>query len=692
MSKQAANVPNPDQRTLSPIQAKRLAGLAGIKPEEIASSTIARASEQLKWKVDPELFLFRRVCGKVVKKDPVTGVEYPVPFATVYVEDTDCNVITYFPKNSPWGWHFPFLCHREVIGTTKTDECGNFCVWVPRFDIDWVLHWRKLKLCFPIIFQRPNLGDLLDRLRGEVVGPWPPIPGPDPGPLGILSRLPISAVRPGAGQLAESLARKVSRLQALHAAGAPESVTADMLSGRGFDTELPPPLPAEINQVLSRQANVVAAPKASAIEGVRSAIALKVGMEPSAKEIAAFNPDRFIGPFRRCIDIYLPEWQLILDVPDITFRVTQDVNGDGTEDNIYSESHFDVRWDAAPLASVTLHASSIAKETHACQTPSIPCSKEPAILFAGLMPLQNAAYFDRTAGYALRPNRPSPSGNTPLATDLTRPAAKTPFCQTLQLYGCVNVDGAHYYRVVRSIDGGAHFSAITGLAWNIYTFPGGTPVTISADSSGWYPVLPNPDSYHPARLVLEWPTPALDKSILKVEIADASKNVIGASATVAIQSDNTAPTVLFERLAWKFVGESDSALRSLLGISCPTIHRGAVAKDIEVVFEVNVSANHLRSAYIQVLDCGGGAFAVGPGAHTSHWHTNTSDNAEVLYGRYTLAASALEGAYLFHGVASSRAMNPAGADGGNMVPPDWYYDPVYIHVTPYIQVAIVNAN
>ena len=45
-------------------------------------------SEKLKWRVDPELFFFRKVCSQVVKKDPLTGIEYPVPFATVIVEDT----------------------------------------------------------------------------------------------------------------------------------------------------------------------------------------------------------------------------------------------------------------------------------------------------------------------------------------------------------------------------------------------------------------------------------------------------------------------------------------------------------------------------------------------------------------------------------------------------------------------------
>jgi hypothetical protein len=48
-----------------------------------------------------ELFHFRRVCGRVVKTDPVTGVDHP--FATVHVEDTDCNFFGLVPggKRSP---------------------------------------------------------------------------------------------------------------------------------------------------------------------------------------------------------------------------------------------------------------------------------------------------------------------------------------------------------------------------------------------------------------------------------------------------------------------------------------------------------------------------------------------------------------------------------------------------------------
>jgi len=681
----------PDQRKVTRIQAKRLAALANVSVSDLEQHTIAQLSERLKWKIDPALFLFRKICGKVVKKDPITGVEYPVPFATVHVEDTDCNLVSYFPKPWPWGWFFPFACHREVIGTTKTDQCGNFCVWVPRFDIDWILEWRRKRICFPIVFQRPSIADLLPRLDPEVVGPWPPIPDPDPGPLKTLTTLPPSIIEALGGTRAGKLSLRVADTQATQSFGAPNQLPDELLSARAFENELPPPLPPEFHRALAGQGDVIAAKGASATEGIRSAIAMKLGLNPSAKELAGLDPRRFIGPFFRCRDILVPEWHVILDVPDITFRVTQDTNGDGVEENIYSEGYFDVRWNAGPLPNVTLVASSTAKESRVCDTPVVPCGNVPAILFAGLMPLDNAAYFNATTGYTVRPNRPSNDGSVPSESDLTRPAAQTPFCRTLQLYGCVNVRGAKYYRVLRSNDGGTTFSAITGLSWNIYTIPGGVPVTIAADSNGWYDVLTNPTNFHPERMVLEWPTPPLDQSLLKIEIGDAGKNVIGSSATVAIQTDNTVPTVLFNRLAWKFAGEGDGALRNLLGIPCPTIHRGATPQDIEVVFEVTVSANHLRDALIGTSGCGGGSFALQSGT-TAHWHTSVADNSVFLHGRYSLNHTALEGAYRFGCTANSRAMNPSGADGGHLLPRDWYYDPVYIYTNPSIGVAVVNVN
>src|SRR3954470_4063336 len=97
----------PDQRALTDRQAMRLATLSGVDAKEIAGTTIAQISDRFKWKIDPTLLFFRRVCGRVVKKDPITGIEYPVPFATVTVEDTDCNLLAYFPHGWPWGWYYP---------------------------------------------------------------------------------------------------------------------------------------------------------------------------------------------------------------------------------------------------------------------------------------------------------------------------------------------------------------------------------------------------------------------------------------------------------------------------------------------------------------------------------------------------------------------------------------------------------
>jgi len=699
---------HPDQRKITKIQAKRLESLSGVKYSELMDNSIAKLSEKLKWKIDPHLFLFRKVCGKVVKKDPVTGVEYPVPFATVYVEDTDCNLISFFPIGWSWTWHFPFFCNREVIATTKTDNCGNFCVWIPRFDIDWILKWRKERICFPIIFRRPSIGDFIPRLPEDIVdGPWPPIPDPDPGPLRTLTAFPPSIIEALAGTPAKEIAEQVSHVYDTKTFGAPTTMDESLMQTRAFEGELPPPLPSEFHNAISGQ-GMVAAKNASAADGMRSAVALKIGLDLSAKEIAGFSPQRFIGPFFRCYDIAIPEWQVITDVPDITFRVEQDTNGDGNEEVIYSESYFDVRWDADPIPNVTLVASSNAKETHFCDVPVVPCGNVPAILFAGFMPLELPAYFDGAInpasvppfqadiGYALRPNRPITSGGV-------RPPSKAPFCRVLQFHGCVDVQQAKYYRILRSDNGGTSFSVITGMAWNNYHQTGGSPILISADSNGWYEVNPVDSSSNTVlrqdlefpNLLLDWPTPSLGQSILKLETSDTAKAHLAYSANVAIQVDNTRPSVNFAKLAWKFIGEPDSALRNLLGNPCPTIRRGTVPQNIELVFEASVSANHLRDAYIYTHGCGSGGFAQKPGDplnNPNHWHTSTLDNAVMLHQRYTLDALALEGSYTFACRANSRAMNPSGADGGNHVPPNWYYDPVYLYSHPSFGVAIINGD
>jgi hypothetical protein len=678
--------PAPDQRVLTARQANRLSALSGVDAKELTGHSVAQISDRLKWRIDPNLFFFRRVCGRVVKKDPITGIEYPVPFATVVVEDTDCNLLAYFPPSWPWGWYYPLFCHREVLATVRTDACGNFCAYIPRFDIDWIVQWRKHRICFPIIFKRPSLADIVERLdphRIPRVPIGPPGPGPDPSPLDRLATMSLSSVEAIGGGAARALAQRVQTAQLSRSLGGKSAFDEHALEVRAFERELPPPLPPEFQHVRTGAANVVAQPGADPTEAVHSAIASHVGVNP--KELAQLDLNRFIGPFHRCVDVFLPQWQLIHDVPDITFRVTQDVDGDGTEETIYSEGYFDVRWDAGPIPPVTLVASSIARESRTCDAPIVPCKNTPELLFAGLMPIHDAAYFDFANGYAKRPNRPKP----PM---LPRPEAKTPFLGVLQLYGCVNVPNAAFYRVLASFNGGA-FNAITGLQWNIYPLPFGPPHPVVADASGWYPVLPNPTDFHPANLVLEWPTSALGNYVLKIETGTAAKAHIGFSPTVAIEVDNGVPDVIFSKLAWKFEGDPDTDFdlpsHNLL-VPCPTIRRGSPARTIEVQFETHVSATHLRDTTLSTHGCGGGAFVLtSPIANTTHWHENVGDNSVALSGRYRLDAGALEGAYGFSCEANGRAINPSGGDGGHLA--DWEYDYVYSRVIPQIEVAIVNA-
>jgi hypothetical protein len=324
-----------------------------------------------------------------------------------------------------------------------------------------------------------------------------------------------------------------------------------------------------------------------------------------------------------------------------------------------------------------------------------------------LMPLESAplSYFDTVNGYALRPNRPAhaPGATPPVQTDMTRDPAQTPFCETLQFYGCVDLSGAKYYRFLQSTDGGVSFPAITGQAWNNFTGVGAA-IPITADVNGWYPVNPiNPATLSPVSrstlwwptFLLNWPTPYLDKSLLKIEIGDASKAHIGFSAIVAIQTDNQAPDAPFTTLSWKFKGDDDSTLQSLLGISCPMIKRGATPRDIEIVFEVSVSANHLRDASISASGCGGASFSLvstDPLNKPYHWHTNVLDNSVLLHQRFALAADTLPGCYSFGCTAYSRAMNPDGRDNGESLPTDWYEDTWVIGVSPSIPVAVVNED
>ena len=63
----------PDQVLLTTLRAERLSKLTGVAVDELRGRPIIELSERLKWVIDSELLFFRRVCGQVVKTEPVTA-------------------------------------------------------------------------------------------------------------------------------------------------------------------------------------------------------------------------------------------------------------------------------------------------------------------------------------------------------------------------------------------------------------------------------------------------------------------------------------------------------------------------------------------------------------------------------------------------------------------------------------------
>ena len=165
----------PDKASLTESQASVLGSLTGIDASKLKGLSVAEISSEFRWRIDPNLLLFTRVCGQVVKQDPVSGQQYPVPFATVYAEETVCSLFGYFPIGLPWTWFFPFHCLTEVVAQTTTDACGNFCIWVPRFMIEWILRFRIERICYLELFNKPTVASVIAYLQGNPIGP-------DPGP------------------------------------------------------------------------------------------------------------------------------------------------------------------------------------------------------------------------------------------------------------------------------------------------------------------------------------------------------------------------------------------------------------------------------------------------------------------------------------------------------------------------------
>lgn len=667
---------NPDQIPLNKLQAKRLANISNIDSKLLINKSVAEIKNEFEWKIDLELLFFRKVCGKVVKRDPETDELLPVPFATVYVEDTDCNLMGFFPGKSSWSWLFPLDCNREVISTVTTDECGNFCVYIPRFEIDWILRWRKQRFCFPTIFKRPNLRDILDDLIPEPEKVRIPLPQPDPGPILRNGGLTLDYLKQF---ISSKNIEKLSVLQSSAELGGSSSEIDQLYESTAFNKQVPPPFPREFREL-------------SAANKMKE---LSAHMAISDKSLANFNPRYFIGPFKRCFDVSMPVWQQINDVPDITFRVTQDIDGDGTEETIYSESFFDVRWDNTHISDVTLEASQIALTSIDCdQEFHFPCGS-PEISFAGYMPLHNPAspippYIDAN-GYAKRVNRPHPSGGFYEALPETEATAFSPFAGYFPLFGCNQHDDAQYYRLKyihtpeNSVTPLAQ-STFLGHSWHV--FKSGLPAHhVVPDADGWYEILDPDIGWSPEKLLLNWPTYRYANGLYEVvmELANSAKAVVHTTASIKAHIDNRKPQGIFTLLRWNYVGEDNW---KTVGLNCPVIQRTkGRAIDIEVSYEA--SSDHLRSMQLTGNGCGvNGILSLKSAVDTvAWWHRNGADNYEAKTAVYYLAANMLPGAYGFHLVTDSRAFNPLKSAG---LESDWVLNLKHIWKTTELRVSVVD--
>lgn len=695
---------NPDQIKITQLQAERLAAMSDLTAKELVGLTVADISEKFRFKIDPRLLFFRKVCGKVVKKDPITGVEYPVPYATVFVEDTDCSLLGFFPQHSKWGWYFPFRCRREVIASVKTDECGRFCVWIPRWDIDWIFRFRSERHCFPIIFERPSIRDLLDDLIPERIPfPFPepdprigPRPGPGPDPAPFLDFDRGSLIRLIENNIGVDVAGKLNRMFTPAAFGSSNVEMTATLNQNAFEQNMAPPLPMELRTNAAGQ-NLT---ENIDMDVARSSLATRLKFD--AAELKTLNLQSFIGPFKRCYDVLIPEWVPIIDVPDITFRVTQDTDGDGDEETIYSEGYFQVRWNSSsPMPNVKIYAGPNARAGKECGDLPIPCGNTPAIVMAGRMPVVSVpTVFNPLTGYALRPNRPHPSG---LFLDaLPNPNAASPFRGAVTLLGCLKSNSkvpATHYRIVYkySSNAGLTFTSPTpfvNLTWPLFRLDGGgnpewhypTP-----DSNGWYPIaLPaGPNPFLPQNILLDWPTYAYSNGRYALTLEMGTGGVASASsAEVAFNVDNSYPQAPLT-VEWRKAG---GGAFQLLTYPCPLVRRGVVPVDLEFRVTLQASASHLRSAQLFANGCGGGNFSFISGT-TAHWHTSTADNAVTLQAVFGLSAVTLEGSYGFSAHIASRAFNPNGGDGGHLVLPNaWEYDPDDLHIDPSFGFSVINAS
>lgn len=702
----------PDERVLTKSQMTRLAAATGVSARELEGRTVAQLRKDLAWSIDLTSLLFRRVCGRVVRTNPATGLDEGVPAATVHVEDTDANFIGYFPGGSPYGWLHGFGVRREEIASVRTDACGNFCVWIPRFDIDWVVRWRIERECYGEVLRKPTLADYLERLRDvieipERAWPVPPRPGPDPAP--------------DFRTIAEAGVDGLRTFEALLGKATTSTLDLTPSSSRMLGERV---MPAVDQPLFDRSAPAPALPELTDKVNARVA-ALRADAGDPLDDQADGAPARVTSlkwlPVLQCRYVIHPTVVPILDVPDITFRVTQDVDGDGDEETIYSEGFFDVRWDAGVIPPVTLRAASFARSAPGCGgRPELgPCA-EPEIVLVGDMPLKNPTapgtfpFVDTTTGYAVRPNRAHPSGR-PDEVAAPGSAATAPLAGVLELWGCnqhtLAGQPANRYRILSSL-----FSPVTSTFgspapiidhWNNWRVVGSPSVlewkSMTADGDGWYEVLNPADGWMPGeQFLLEWHAPANGLHELTLELghhdaATLTTTVIGAGAPVRMRIDNSGAEPRINSLAWRVVGAPSF---TPLPLNCPTINRSG--QDIEIAVGYQGWADHLRSISIGASGCGLGnptlksgfesmQSGVPAGTETAgYWHKSGADNNVSVTAVYDVPASLPPGAYSVGITVFSRAFNPDDGHVYEPLQPDTGFNPGGIYSSTTQGIAIVD--
>jgi hypothetical protein len=645
---------SPEARRLSKAQVEFLAAESGVPGAELRDLTLGTLVDRLKFRLDPKLFFFQRVCGRVVRRDPITHELHPVPRATVHVDDTDCNFVFYSPNGTGFTWLYPLFCPTEEIAAVQTDDCGYFCVYIPRWDIDRILRWRRERICLPTI-ERPRIIDLIGDLLPDP-GPIitrPPIPDPPPDFFDVDVRRVVES------RLGPKIAQRLALSAPAQTFGAFRGNLDSLLSEPVPQEMLPKPLTPDPTEV-----------------------ARLVGDDSPLTKIDLGRP---IGPFRICYDLLVPEWQTIVDVPDITFRVTQ--MQAGGEVTIYSEGFFDVRWDDTSIPDVTLEAGPNAQSVAICQGPIVQCQNSPAILTVELMPI-TAAYHDDTIGFGTRTNQKSSDGISPPVPGAASGTAHAPYADRLDLFGCFHIPGATHYRVLASLAGAAPQPVLSGRL-TLMTSAG--VVYQDQLAGGWYPVRNDLISVF-EHYILDWlPTHdgTWDISLeLGAESGGAINPIGAASPQHKFEVDGSYPTAQFS-LRWWYE-DTGPGSATVLPVVCPVINRQPT-RNVVVEVAWSASAAHLREASVGMGGCGGGAPVQVTGPGTTHWYwqntTDTTTGAKLALFR--IPTGSLPGCYTVSAFAASRAYNPMVP--GSSLADEWYVAENRRYVTPSQAVSVVNA-